>query len=786
MTHAVAGSQERLSSVVRVGLGEAEAAASPFSSLESFRGCCTTPSSYRSTRHLAQRYKQLGIQESADIQFQKVERPGESIEEFLGRHADRLLECDGETASLRPIYERPGEEILRWRWMSLALPDDLVLAAATQGHARRVRVLDASLRVLEPTAHLHFHATAAIPFADIWTGLIESSVPDGVRSFPEGFSGRHEWIAWLRRAFVARRILDYWLCYGFDNLTTFLRCRPQIDYALGDLRLGRIRDYSVFTESAATRFLRHSLYQSRVAQGRNNLGKRVHQDYLGAELAFNRRCMMYLKSKVTVKRGKESRRRQRIFPELWVQMTRIRVLLFRHLVHDPACSGLDSFAERFDRLGEYIIFDDVADREVKAAMAPETELIVESLELRKSPGGVSKLRQLHKFSNRARNVGRKMCAPQNLTHHSRDCSTPRLTWTLHFVRDLPRGGDLTRKIRRHYITANKLASIFRNQPELLRSIRGLDVASRELSGPLWAVAEPLRIVRNESIRVCQDSRGVSPLRFTVHVGEDFRHLLSGLRAIHEPFWWKLLRRGDRIGHAVALGWNPHDWCSRHPEVLQPRYERMFDLAWMLEFVSGRRLHEVSGATIESARMELQNHLQRWDGDFDVPELMAVLREIGRSWLWGSIDGPHWPHCHLTARHWRLLKQILQRYGEHGDVVAVRTEGDGELLVILRDELARLLARWRTPIEINPSSNLLVGNLPHPLAQPLFSLDPFDRQEDRGLVLTLSADDPACFATSLADEFAYAWAGLVVGGGESPSYAHEWLERAARAARRAAF
>ena len=66
-----------------------------------------------------------------------------------------------------------------------------------------------------------------------------------------------------------------------------------------------------------------------------------------------------------------------------------------------------------------------------------------------------------------------------------------------------------------------------------------------------------------------------------------------------------------------------------------------------------------------------------------------------------------------------------------------------------DELAQLLAKWRTPIEINPSSNLLIGRLQYPLEQPLFFLDPLDREEQRGLALTLSADDPVCFATSLA-------------------------------------
>ena len=120
------------------------------------------------------------------------------------------------------------------------------------------------------------------------------------------------------------------------------------------------------------------------------------------------------------------------------------------------------------------------------------------------------------------------------------------------------------------------------------------------------------------------------------------------------------------------------------------------------------------------------------------------------------------------------------------MVTVRTEGEAGVLLVLRDELARLLARWRVPIEINPSSNLLIGDLAHPVSQPLFHLDPLDREEDRGLVLTLSADDPVSFATTLADEYAYAWAGLVAGGGEAPAYAQEWLERAARSARRAAF
>lgn len=770
---------------VRIGLDQAESVASTFASLESFRACCTSPSSRCSFPYLSRRFRELGIGKSAELQLKGDEKPGEHVENFLRRHAGKYLERYGETAGLKPNHGQPGEEILRWRWMSLALPVDLMLAAADNGNSRRVRVLDPSLHVLESTAHLHFHATAAIPFSHIWTALGEEAVFEKIKKQPEGFVNAQEWRAWLRRALIARRALDYWMRYGFDKLEGILQGRPQISHALGDMRRGRIRGYSHFVESSLTGYLRLPGFYFGLGRGRHGLGGNTGKDILGEELDFNRRCMRYMAS--TKGTFECSRKRMQTFRELWAQMTRIRVMLYRHLVHDPARSGLDEFARRFKRLNEYMVLTDSVREEVAAAMEPESELTIESLELRKKPGGISRLRRMEQLSKRLSGgpLGKRPSINRTAVPH-RCRANPRLTWTLHFIRDSGREGGIGEQIRSHHVTARKLAAAIRYWPELLQSIRGLDVASRELSGPLWAVAPQLQYVRKESVGVCAGYSGLQPFRITVHAGEDFRHLLSGLRAIHEPFWWELMRRGDRIGHALALGRDPQEWCARHPEVIQPRLERMFDLAWMLDFVYARRLQQVAGAALHSAEGELHGHLQSWDKDYGVREFVAVVRQIGKPWLWNILDGPHWSHHPFAGKHWSLVREILRRYGKRDDTVTVRTEGDGGLLVALRDELARLLARWRTPIEINPSSNLLIGDLPHPLAQPLFRLDPFDRKETRGLVLTLSADDPVCFATSLADEFAYAWAGLVIGGGESPTYAQEWLERAARAARRAAF
>jgi adenosine deaminase len=50
--------------------------------------------------------------------------------------------------------------------------------------------------------------------------------------------------------------------------------------------------------------------------------------------------------------------------------------------------------------------------------------------------------------------------------------------------------------------------------------------------------------------------------FTYHAGEDFVHLLSGLRAVYEAVEFLEMKPGNRIGHATALGIEPDLWKKR--------------------------------------------------------------------------------------------------------------------------------------------------------------------------------------------------------------------------------
>jgi hypothetical protein len=725
-------------------------------------------------------------------QVAKTKKGSAYLDRYLCDHASQLFESSGNIAHLVPDHKQPGREILDWRWLSITLPPDLLVAGADiRGSATRVQVLDPTLRVLEPLAHLHIHATAAVPFAAIWWSLGSTMNFGGVKTVPFRFQRSYggspaakvtpeqieEWRSWLRRAFIGGHVLDLWMQEGYSQALQLLRDKPQLQQAIAELRTGRIHNPSALLEADISGTIRHLLFLKDQAQdyAQSFEPTRDPAEMMGRdpakinsdEISFIRRCLRYMAA------GKGEAIDD--FRCIWVQMTRIRVLLYKHLVIDPERPGLDAFAEHFDHLGEYQ--NEQVENFALTTVCREPGLQLEHVELRKAPGGYSKLKKLQHQSESAK----------------KECN---IRWVLHFIRDDKRAKRVLQDLIRHHSeTAVNLAATLRTEPLLLKSIRGIDVASRELAGPLWTVTWALDHVREESRRIASSYRGIKPLGLTVHVGEDFKHLLSGLRSVHEPYWWELMRRGDRLGHALALGLDPEQWRKKYPEITMPRCVRVLDLAWVIDFTKSRPTAGVPSSNMIRMREELRDHLRTWDAEANEETFLDIARRLGTPGFWREIDGflLAFPGDGNSS-FWRLAKRFLDEYaiclqqeGEH-DIISVATSAEAVgTLVKVRDELARLLARWRTPIEVNPSSNLFVGGLDHPLSQPLFHVDPFSPAEDRAMVITLSADDPASFATTLADEYAYAWAGLVFGAQQqAPSYAQECLEMAAKSSRRAVF
>ncbi len=116
---------------------------------------------------------------------------------------------------------------------------------------------------------------------------------------------------------------------------------------------------------------------------------------------------------------------------------------------------------------------------------------------------------------------------------------------------------------------------------LLSLLRGLDVAGNENELPIEVFAPSLRYLRTSPWKCNHPSyKATRQLHLSVHVGEDFQHLISGLRHIDETVMFCEMHHDDRLGHALALGIDPKLWAHRQGTVFISAGEHLDNLVWL--------------------------------------------------------------------------------------------------------------------------------------------------------------------------------------------------------------
>ncbi len=330
----------------------------------------------------------------------------------------------------------------------------------------------------------------------------------------------------------------------------------------------------------------------------------------------------------------------------------------------------------------------------------------------------------------------------------------------------------------------------KNLPMTIEVIRGLDVCTDELGVPFWVLAPLLRGVRRAgqtASDVLQRVSGgnVPALQTTVHAGEDFVHLLTGLRKVDEAVHLFELREGDRIGHAISLGVDPEDWARRSGRLAINREFRLFDLAW--EWMWYRR----SGTPIPRGRRNLLEHeIARLSetifgercNHHDIVQLVEDLNNGRKLWEMG------FPHGPLPARDEseQLRTRLLRAYLTNGEVfrrsyeiewVEPHLEGEVEALAAVQAGIRANIAARGITIEVNPSSNLLIGDLGDLSRHPLWRLQPPQTNLDVPPVsICIGSDDPLTFNTNLPNEYQMVSDALVLAGVSSEE-ARRWLDNA---------
>jgi hypothetical protein len=337
-----------------------------------------------------------------------------------------------------------------------------------------------------------------------------------------------------------------------------------------------------------------------------------------------------------------------------------------------------------------------------------------------------------------------------------------------------------------------LAGMIERFPLSLLFVRALDACTDELSIPTWVLAPLFRYVRETAGAVCgaltrRLGEAVPPLRMTTHTGEDVPHLLTGLRAVEESIRRFHIRAGDRVGHAIALGLDPMEWARKSGQVPVRREARLFDLAWEWACLA-REGRVANGGVLQQIEREvarLSFELFRTPlSPLDVERLVNDLHDEGELRAAGYCDGPP-PDVALYPPDDRrvLLVRYLTDPGlfQRGQMVEwVDPTIEAPVLADIQVSIRRNLAEQGIAVEVNPSSNLLVGDFTDLTRHPLWRLNPPRQSVDMPPVsVCIGSDDPMTFATCLTEEYQFVFDALLLAG-LSDEEALGWVDRARRA------
>jgi len=120
-------------------------------------------------------------------------------------------------------------------------------------------------------------------------------------------------------------------------------------------------------------------------------------------------------------------------------------------------------------------------------------------------------------------------------------------------------------------------------PNMDKYIIGIDAASIESDTEPWVFASIYDKARNSDTHKPINLESCTPINnfgFTFHAGEDFRHIITGMRRVDEVIEHFKFHAGDRIGHGISIGLDVDKWVHNNRIVIIPRIEYLENLLWM--------------------------------------------------------------------------------------------------------------------------------------------------------------------------------------------------------------
>ena len=356
---------------------------------------------------------------------------------------------------------------------------------------------------------------------------------------------------------------------------------------------------------------------------------------------------------------------------------------------------------------------------------------------------------------------------------------------------------------RNYVTRNKTEKCAKAMMKVLLANRyygervcGIDACSVEIGCRPETFATEFRFLRE--IKVERNRIGIfweqrvqdRRLWITYHVGEDFLDIADGLRAIDEAVMFLELERGDRLGHAIALGVEPEvHYSLKNKLIAMPKQDLLDNYVWLLF-----RSLELGVTIADNLRSRMQYEAQKLLYEIYLDDgketYTYTLREYYESWkLRGDYPGLYqngefrdsndvWKSRYESKkkesldeadmlRQQKKISHLYYRYhfgrdekmrGQEIKIVEATREYI-DLMVDMQRSMRKRINEKGIAIECNPTSNVLIGTFKRYDLHPMFHFNNYALKNENNVKLSeqmnisINTDDLGVFDTSLENEFA---------------------------------
>ena len=349
-------------------------------------------------------------------------------------------------------------------------------------------------------------------------------------------------------------------------------------------------------------------------------------------------------------------------------------------------------------------------------------------------------------------------------------------------------------------------------PYLGEYIVGIDAASNECNTEPWLMAPIYERIRTRTLtkpllrtNKMQYIR-LQNLGFTYHVGEEFRHLLSGLRHIDEVIEHFQYKAGDRLGHAIALGQDIDDWVRSNEVVVLPRMEHLENLLWLWGNIVYRKMEihvmaeELEGRIMDAAKeifgdaaglttfVLYEAYQEKFKLSHDY-----VFKECEKSLINANQEENSQGHfCRLydvenakgKGYMWTKEKLLCTYYCPYHalrfrePIFIPVSSSESSILKEIQTQMIAKVEKRGIYIETNPTSNTAISSQTSLFSHYIMNLNSLGLKkngEDRSVLVTVNSDDPIIFNTHAENELAYIYHALVHNGYEKEKILH-WIDK----------